>query len=815
MTSADQDFSPPLVLGPVRHVRVRGRRSGWKNLIARGRAWAAAFLMLGVLVGIAGCSKKTPPDHASVTGRVKSANGRALSEVEVRLTVPGAVTQVVRTVKSGEEGAFALTEVPAGRYLLRADLGGFSPASVAISLRPGESVTSLLRLEPIQLLEGRVEDRERRPIAQAALFAWPLGGGSSKTNVIESASDAEGKFALAGLAPGPWTVMVEAPGFGTLRLERVDVPSRPLVLKLEGEARSLGGQVVDGRADVTDARVILAGPALSVPREMRSNDKGLFLFHGLGFGRFVLRAIAGDKVSRSVTVVIDEDTGWLPPVRLPLADGARVTGVAIDDLGRPLAQAEIELTDSPADEAPETGRAGSDGRFVVGPIAPGRYEVWARSPGHAMVQPAEVIARAEAAVEVSLRLARAVQITGKVVDEGGQPLAGVLVSAAAESASVQDFAVVSGKLPLAAEASNLPAQALAAKGQLRSAPTDAKGRFTIADLPPGRFTVSASVDTRLQVVRGPVALTAGKAADLGALTLPLGLPLRGRLVDETGAPIKGVRIDVRRTDSPAGGEFTAIAGDDGRFVAYVPEGHFTLVAVAPRRAPGQRAGLVVQKDQPTEEVELRLDRADAVLEGTVRDPHGRPASRARILAYPLRSGVPDAAAGSAAGNDLPPMAAVSADRTGRFRLTEVPRQPFLVEVRHAEWPTRTLVATPGQPLYVELPRPGGIEGEVRDRTTGVFVAKYRLEAMGPDGRPAMDVRTQGAGFELRGLLPGRWRLRFSATGYAPFERMVDVPPGGARNEPSLRNVRVELERAAGEGNSAASPTNINIGGVWQ
>ncbi|HEY0709821.1 MAG TPA: carboxypeptidase-like regulatory domain-containing protein [Polyangia bacterium] len=769
---------------------------------------------LATLAAIAGCAKKAPATQASVTGRVKSVNGRALADVELRLTVPsGSVSKVVATAKSGDEGAFVLKELPAGTYLLRADLGGFSPASVTVNLRPGETVTSLLRLEPIQLLEGRVEDREKRPIPQAALFAWPLGGGSSKANVVESASDAEGRFALAGLAPGPWTVMVEAPGFGTLRLERVDVPSRPLVLKLEGEARSLGGQVVDGRAHVADARVVLAGPALSVPREVRSNDKGLFLFHGLGFGRFVLRAIAGDKVSRSVAVVIDEETGWLPPVRLPLADGARVTGVAIDDVGRPVPNAEIELTDSPADEAPETGRAGRDGRFLVGPVAPGKYEVWARAPGHAMAKPAEVIAHAEGAAEVSLRLARAVQITGKIVDEAGRPLAGVLVSAAAESASVQDFAVLSGKLPLAADAANLPAQALAAKGQLRSAPSDGGGRFAIADLPPGRFNVIATAETRLPVARGPLALAPGKSADLGALALPLGLPLRGRLVDEAGAPIRGVRIDVRRTDVATGGEYTAVAGEDGRFVAFVPPGHFTLVAVAPRRAPAQKAGLVVQKDQPSEEVELRLERADAVLEGTVRDPHGRPASRARILAYPLRSGVPDASAtGAAAGNDLPPMAAVSADRTGRFRLTDVPRQPFLVEVRHAEWPTRTVVATPGQALFVELPRPGGIDGEVRDRTTGVFVAKYRLEAVGPDGRPAMDVRTQGAGFELRGLLPGRWRLRFSASGYAPLERVLEVPPGAARNELSLRNVRVELERAGGT--ASASPSNINIGGVW-
>jgi hypothetical protein len=92
------------------------------------------------------------------------------------------------------------------------------------------------------------------------------------------------------------------------------------------------------------------------------------------------------------------------------------------------------------------------------------------------------------------------------------------------------------------------------------------------------------------------------------------------------------------------------------------------------------------------------------------------------------------------------------------------------------------------------------------------VSRYRLEALGPDGRPALDVRTQGAGFELRGLLPGRWRLRFSADGYASSERLIEVPPGAVRNELSLRNVRIELQRA-GEASGGPSPAGALSGGA--
>lgn len=791
-------------------VRFRGARAPYRPALHFDIRRLRAIVVIGLVVTFwgAACKKAAPPTPATIAGRVKSANGRALGEAKVRLVSPEKVTDVVRETQTSAEGTFTVTDIPAGRYLVRAERDGFSNASVPVELRPGESLSTVLRLEPMQLLEGKVEDREKRPVADAAIFAWPLGGG--KAGVIEAAAGADGRFTLAGLAPGPWTVMVEAPGFGTLRLERVDVPGRPLVLRLEGEARSLGGLVVQGpnAAGAADARVTLSGPDLTTPREIRSTDKGIFVFHGLGFGRFLLRADAGEKVSRTVTVVIDESTGWLPPVKLALAPGSMVAGVVLDDLGKPLVGADVELTLVPGDESSETAKADRDGRFSIGPLPPGRYDAWARFPGHAMAAPVDVTVRAEAPTKVELRLSRAAHLTGLAVDEAGRPLAGAHVTVASESAGIQDLSVLAGRLPLAADVANLPPEALAAKGQARSADSDTNGRFKISDLPPGRFRLSASADARLGVERALIRLDAGKNEDVGTLTLPAGIAVRGRLLDENGIALPGARVDLRQMDVAPGGEYTSVAGDDGQFLVYLPRGHFNLVAVAPRRAPMQRAGVVVDSNQVPTDLEFRLERADAVVDGVVRDPMGRPASRARVLAYPLRTGVPDAGAGGATGptgTEIPPLASSSADKTGRFRLTGVPRQPFLVEVRHNQWPTRLVVATPGQSLFVELPRPGGIEGEVRDRSSGIFVSRYRLEALGPDGRPAVDVRTQGAGFELRGLLPGAWRLRFSADGFISAERLVEVPPGGSRNEISLRNVRVELDRVGA--NPTAGPTS--------
>ena len=57
-------------------------------------------------------------------------------------------------------------------------------------------------------------------------------------------------------------------------------------------------------------------------------------------------------------------------------------------------------------------------------------------------------------------------------------------------------------------------------------------------------------------------------------------------------------------------------------------------------------------------------------------------------------------------------------------------------------------------------------------------------------------------------MPGRWRLRVHAPGFAPVERMVDVPPGASRTEASVRGLRIELTRSS---EVAAAPAPLRTG----
>jgi hypothetical protein len=167
-------------------------------------------------------------------------------------------------------------------------------------------------VSPVDLV-GVVQDSRGTPLPDALIIAWPKD--RHDDSMVQARSNPEGRFVLAGLGPGTWTLLAEAAGFGTLEVDREvpDVPEAgPFVLALEGEGRSLGGIVLGTPTQAEPgAHVVLGGPGLRWPRETVADGHGVFAFVGLGLGRFAVRATHGKLVSATANQVIEEGT-WPP-----------------------------------------------------------------------------------------------------------------------------------------------------------------------------------------------------------------------------------------------------------------------------------------------------------------------------------------------------------------------------------------------------------------------------------------------------------------------------------------------------------------------
>lgn len=138
-------------------------------------------------------------------------------------------------------------------------------------------------------------------------------------------------------------------------------------------------------------------------------------------------------------------------------------------------------------------------------------------------------------------------LTGRVVDEIGQPLEGAFVKLGHRSTSYRD--------------ANL------------GSTTGADGTFLLGHLPAGDFVFTALLEGRVKAQRDGVRVTLGRGSDLGDLELTPAFPIEGWVRDPEGLPIADAKVRAWGDDTPSFGETES--GPDGAFRVFVetPEPH--------------------------------------------------------------------------------------------------------------------------------------------------------------------------------------------------------------------------------------------------
>ena len=194
----------------------------------------------------------------------------------------------------------------------------------------------------------------------------------------------------------------------------------------------------------------------------------------------------------------------------------RVTGVVRRPDGAPASGAALCLTrHSVRTPAVKVAVAASDGSFAFETI--GMALVQAQVPGFAA---SEVRPCTSAPMTITLQPARG-DLVGIVVDGDGRPVAGARVRAIPETDRGAGLATPERR-------------------QLPFVATDRAGAFVVPDLPAGRIDVVVQADGHAPAT---LVLTDTSALrDPVRVVLPRGVALRGRVVDQDGAPVAGVQV---------------------------------------------------------------------------------------------------------------------------------------------------------------------------------------------------------------------------------------------------------------------------------
>jgi len=183
-----------------------------RNRSGKGRA--RSFVMLVVMA--ASCLGQNPPraageKPASVEGvTVNSITGAPVPRAHVKLAGNSPGVQHDYGAMTNAEGKFAMTNVPPGSYLLRAERTGFvtfgddaSRRTAEIVLGPGDHREDVrLRLTPAGAIAGRVIGSAGEPMELVTVVAESRDPALSS----DAITDGDGQFRIGGLRPGTYWV---------------------------------------------------------------------------------------------------------------------------------------------------------------------------------------------------------------------------------------------------------------------------------------------------------------------------------------------------------------------------------------------------------------------------------------------------------------------------------------------------------------------------------------------------------------------------------------------------------------------------------
>jgi protocatechuate 3,4-dioxygenase beta subunit len=498
------------------------------------------------------------PGEIFATGYTTGGDGR----FEVRAAPPH--TAIVVAVS---HDARAFTQVDAGPW------------------RPGEEVELPITLGPGGVIRGTVVDGSGRPVQGAEITAYSPGKimGFDDKRARDTTSDARGAFELAAVPFGELKLQADHPRLLESAKLPVELPPDGV---LEGVrlSLSLGKQVagrlvfedgsaaagVDVRADF-DVSYMFGMGALGASRGASargvSDAAGAFEFDGLGTGPFTLRARTAtrDGEEREHAARVDGIQPGTRSLVMTLRAELGIAGRVVDEDDDPVRSFSVAVQRmvpgeffTLAEEARRVDVLDDEGRFFVGDLLEGTWQVFAEGDGLVSPAPLEVALPNAGTDELVLRVVRTAAVRGVVVDPSGLPVPGATVELDTGRASWQQRL----------EESPFPVRAR----------TDEEGQFEATGIVPGTLGLMATAQGFSRSQQLSLELAPKELREEVLLRMTRGGTIAGEVLGDDGRPEAGTTVIAN--NMPSFDTLMSHTGADGTFrIENVEPGGWMVIAM--------------------------------------------------------------------------------------------------------------------------------------------------------------------------------------------------------------------------------------------
>jgi RNA polymerase sigma factor (sigma-70 family) len=515
--------------------------------------------------------------RAQLHGSVVDASGGGIAKAHLRVAGFGGA-------ESNATGEYSLC-VPMGDSVVRIEADGYGGLALPIHLVGAHRRD--FELVPEAEILGKVVDENGSPVARAHILAVPQAIETPHFLAQGYATaDDDGQFHISGLAPGRFSLVAEADGFGstspTAAVALAGTSNKSVTIVVALRTSVTGRVVFSGNKPVAGARITMAGSGLRFVRPSYSQKDGTFVLEGVPAGRVQLDAGTFEVVTPKALVV--PKTG-LKDVTVEVTELATLRG-RVTRKGDPISAAVIQTTAGPKTQSDQ------DGHYEITGLRPGTVQVTAQAFGtvnaFAPFTPVK-LARGET-TQHDIDLTGAAEVHGIVVDESGAPVPNVYV------------------------------RLLEARGDLGESMTDAQGHFTCTSM-------LGSSDYRAAVFPSPGARVAFppateypvfKVADGNTIIEGAKIAIKherltiaGRVIDGEGNAVSDVHVEAIGRGFAAGPAMlpSVRADQSGGFVIRdLARGTYTIHAHAGDGSDVQIPNIAAG----TTDIQVRLDRPGTI-----------------------------------------------------------------------------------------------------------------------------------------------------------------------------------------------------------
>ncbi len=592
------------------------------------------------------------------------------------------VPDALKAVSSDTEGYFAFSAVDDGTYSLVARRGGYASKhqnDVIVASKRGAGVLTIV-LGSAGRATGKVTDSDGKGIAGAQVIALRDVGRRMTSNMLQreiTVTEDDGSFVIDTLTAGQrYRFGVLAKGYAPVyEVSGAQLPDqgdleKNFTLVKGGDLKGVVTDEATGKP-VEGARVAIyvgsmgwggrRDPNAKATADTRiSDEKGEFMFEAMTPGP------VSSAIVKAPGYVNATFSMWPPPgnqwpeikegecqdVKVTLKRGGSIKGIiTTSENNKPVQGAEVTIMQTGWGAMASmfygspTSISSEEGGFELVGVPPGKYRLMAVAEGFSPAGGTEgveiEVPEAGGTVERNLAMISAGAVAGIVVDPNGDPIPGVRIRI---KAGPRNNAGQNGGGRRSGRRGMDMARRILMQGRMPGDLSDENGKFRLEGIGTGQnWIVYGESEEYVSGESKPFKLEAGQVEDLKLQMLPGGA-LRGRVVDENGRWLPGVRVQVGRlTEELSGsGRVSSWRADralDPRVFTTDEEGRFLATNLKPGRQLVKasrdkyitfyKRSVTIKPGETYENYTIALS-AGETLTGTVLGSDGKPLQGAMV-----------------------------------------------------------------------------------------------------------------------------------------------------------------------------------------